>query len=345
MRAWRVHEYGQPLDVLQLDTIPIPEPGPGEARVKVQAIPLNLNDIERINGGNMMVIPPLPSIPGMEVMGIVDAVGAGAETWQGKRVVANAAGAVGGYAEYTICPVISMFEMPGDIPLPEAAAIYFPFHLAWLGLFERGELKAGDSVLVHAAAGGAGSAAVQLAVHAGAKVFATAGSKEKVELCRELGAHVAINYREENFAEIVLAETDNRGVDVVFDTVGPGVFEDSLKVTAYNGRYVLMGFAGDKSKADEPWIVPRKVLAGNLKLCGVLLSYSAPEAATFIKQMAGFNFLSRDLGQQINDSIIELIRSNAIHPVIGKLAPFEEIPQAIHAMGNRETTGRIIITL
>ncbi len=345
MRAWRVHEYGQPLDVLQLDVIPIPEPGPGDVRVKVQGIPLNLNDIERINGGNMMVIPPLPSIPGMEVMGVVDACGEGAEAWLGKRVVANANGAVGGYAEYTLCGSTSIFEMPEDIPLPDAAALYFPFHLAWLGLFERGELQAGESVLIHAAAGGAGSAAVQLAVHAGAKVFATAGSKEKVELCRELGAHVAINYREENFAEIVMAETNNRGVDVVFDNVGPGVFEDSLKVTAYNGRYVLMGFAGDKSKADEPWIVPRKILAGNLKLCGVLLSYGTPEAATFVKQMMGFNFLSRDLGQQINDKIIELVRSKAIHPVIGRVAGFEEIPQAIHAMGNRETTGRVIITL
>src|SRR6202042_1146540 len=103
MRAWRVHEYGQPLDVLQLDVIPIPEPGPGDVRVKVQGIPLNLNDIERINGGNMMVIPPLPSIPGMEVMGVVDATGEGAEAWLGKRVVANANGAVGGYAEYTLC--------------------------------------------------------------------------------------------------------------------------------------------------------------------------------------------------------------------------------------------------
>src|SRR6195952_2047490 len=338
MRAWRVHEWGQPLEVLQMDEVPIPEPGDGELRVKVQGIPLNLNDLERITGGNMMVIPPLPCTPGMEVFGIVDAAGEGAEQWLGKRVATTTNQATGGYAEYVVCGTVSMFEMPEDIPLPDAAALFFPFHLAWLGLFERGELKAGESVLIHAAAGGAGSAAIQLAVNAGAKVFATAGSAEKVQLCRDLGAQVAINYREENFAEIVMAETGNKGVDVVFDNVGPGVFEDSLKVTAYNGRYVLMGFAGDKTKADEPWIVPRKVLAGNLKLCGVLMSYGPPEAATFVKQMMGFNFLSRDLGQQINDSIIELVRSKAIHPVIGRVATFEEIPQAIHAMGNRETT-------
>jgi len=345
MRAWRVHEYGQPMDVLQLDTVPLPEPGPGELRVRVQGIALNLNDLERITGGNMMVVPPLPTIPGMEVMGVVDACGPGAQRWQGERVVATTAGATGGYAQYAICPAVSMFAMPADIPLPDAAALYFPFHLAWLGLFERADLKAGESVLIHAAAGGAGSAAVQLAAHAGARVFATAGTEDKLELCRELGAHVAINYRDTDFSAVVMAETGNRGVDVVFDNVGPGVFDQSLKCTAYNGRYVMMGFAGDKTKADEPFIVPRRVLAGNLKLCGVLLSYAAPEMAVFVKQAMGFNFLSRELGQQITDSVLELVRAKEVHAVIGKVAAFEEIPAAIAAMANRDTMGRVVISL
>ena len=345
MRAWRVHEWGQPLDVLQLDTIPIPEPGPGEVRVRVQAIPLNLNDLERITGGNMMVIPPLPCIPGMEVMGVVDAAGAGAESWLGKRVVSTTNGATGGYAEYTICGTVSMFEMPEDIPLPDAAALFFPFHLAWLGLFERGKLKSGESVLIHAAAGGAGSAAVQLAANAGARVFATAGSEEKLALCRELGADVTINYKEQDFAEVVLAETDNRGVDVVFDNVVAGIFEQTLKCVAYDGRLVMMGFAGDKTKADEPFIIPRKVMAANIQLSGVLMSYAAPETVTIVKQMMGFNFLPRALGQQINDNIIDLVRSKKVRTVIGRQSPFEEIPQAIAAMGHRDTTGRIIITI
>ena len=196
MRAWRTHEYGQPREVLRLDTVPVPDPGPGEVRVRVQAIPLNLNDLERITGGNMMVRPDLPYSPGMEVMGVVDACGPGAEAWQDQRVVALPKGAHGGFAEHAICPAVSVFSMPDDIPLPDAAALYFPFHLAWLGLFDRADLQEGESVLIHAAAGGSGSAAVQLAVHAGARVFATAGSDEKVQLCRDLGAHVAVNYRE-----------------------------------------------------------------------------------------------------------------------------------------------------
>src|SRR6478609_239750 len=258
MRAWRTHEYGRPTEVLRLDTVPIPEPEAGELRIRVQAIPFNLNDLERITGGNMMVRPELPYSPGMEVMGVVDACGAGAEKWLGVRVVAMPRQAFGGYAEYAVCPAVSVFAMPDDIPFPDAAALYFPFHLAWLGLFDRGDLKAGESVLIHAAAGGSGTAAVQLAVNAGATVFATAGSDEKVKLCQELGAHFAINYRDQDFAEVVLAETANRGVDVVFDNVGPAVFDQSVKCIAYNGRYLLMGFASDKTKVDEPSIVPRR---------------------------------------------------------------------------------------
>ena len=345
MRAWRVHQWGQPLEVLQLDEVPVPDPGPGEVRVQVQAIPLNLNDMERITGLNMMVTPELPCTPGMEVMGVVDACGEGAEAFLGRRVVATTKGASGGYAEYAICPTVSAFEMPDDVALPDAAALYFPFHLAWLGLFDRAELRAGETVLIHAAAGGSGTAAVQLAVDAGATVFATAGTEEKLQLCRELGAQFTINYRDQDFAEVVLAETDGRGVDVVFDNVGPEVFDDSLKATAYNGRYLMMGFASDKSKADEPSIVPRRVIAANIKLCGVLLSYAEPEFAAMLKQLMGFNFLPRETGQRITDSIVELVRAGRVRPVIGQQVGFEAIPEAIVAMANRETTGRTIVSL
>ena len=141
--------------------------------------------------------------------------------------MATTKGALGGFAEYAICPAAATFEMPDDIPLPDAAALYFPFHLAWLGLFDRAELQAGETVLIHAAAGGSGSAAVQLAHHAGARSSPPPGRDEKVELCRELGADVAIDYTTDDFAEVVLAETDDAGVDVVFDNVGEAVIEQS----------------------------------------------------------------------------------------------------------------------
>jgi NADPH2:quinone reductase len=344
MRAWRTHEYGaRPTEVLRLDTVPIPVPDPGEVRVRVQAIPLNLNDLERINGGNMAVRPEFPYSPGMEVMGVVDGCGAGAEEWMGARVAAMPKQAYGGYAEYAICPAVSTFALPDDVPLPDAAALYFPFHLAWLGLFDRADLQPGESVLIHAAAGGSGSAAVQLAKWKGARVFATAGTDEKVALCRELGADVAINYSTEDFAEVVLRETENRGVDVVFDNVGDAVWAASVKSTAYNGRYVMMGAASDKTKVDEPFVVPRQVIAANIKLCGALLAYATPEIAAFVKQAVGYNFAPRELGEHMMTSILELVRSGDIRPVIGSVVPFDELPAAIDAMGKRQTTGRTIV--
>jgi NADPH2:quinone reductase len=346
MRAWRTHEYGpRPTEVLKLDSVPVPEPLAGELRVRVQAIPLNLNDLERITGGNMMMRPELPYSPGMEVMGVVDACGEGSDGWQGKRVVAMPKGANGGFAEYAICPVVSAFEMPESIPLPDAAALYFPFHLSWLGLFDRADLRAGESVLIHAAAGGSGSAAVQLAVQAGARVFATASSEEKLNLCRELGADVAINYKESDFEQVVMDETGNRGVDVVFDNVGAAVMEKSMNCIAYNGRYLMMGFASDKTVADEKLIVPRRVAIGNLKLCGVLLAYVQDEMAAMLKRGMGWNFASNRLGEAITRKIVELVLDKKVKPVVGKVVEFEEIPAAIEAMANRETVGRTIAKL
>ncbi len=345
MRAWRTHRYGPPSEVLKLDTVPIPAPGAGELLVRVQAIPLNLNDLERITGGNMMVRPELPYSPGMEVMGVVETCGPGADDWRGKRVVAMPKGANGGFAEYAVCPVVSAFEMPEAIPLPDAAALYFPFHLAWLGLFDRADLRAGESVLIHAAAGGSGSAAIQLAVHAGARVFATAGSDAKLALCRELGAEIAINYRDSDFAQIVMEKTGDRGVDVVFDNVGEAVMQKSMNCLAYNGRYLMMGFASDKTVADEKLIVPRRILTGNFKLCGVLLAYAPQGMARMLKKGMGWNFVSDGLGEKITREIVELVLARKVRPVIGRVVEFDQIPAAIEAMANRETVGRTIVKL
>jgi NADPH:quinone reductase len=345
MRAWRTHEYGRPTDVLRLDTVPIPTPEAGELLVKVQAIPFNLNDLERITGGNMMVRPELPYSPGMEVMGIVEACGEGTEQWQGRRVVAMPKGAHGGFAEYAVCPAASTFEMPDSIPLPGAAALYFPFHLAWLGLFDRAELQAGESVLIHAAAGGSGSAAIQLAVNAGARVFATAGTDDKLKLCRELGADIAINYNTTAFADVVLTETQNKGVDVVFDNVGEAVMEPSMKCTKYNGRYVMMGFASNKVVADEPFLVPRRLMLGNFKLCGVMLAYARPDVSEFLKTGMGWNFVPAELGEQIMRDVVDLVVAGKVRPVVGNVVEFGEIPAAIEAMANRETVGRTVVVL
>ncbi len=345
MRAWQVHEYGEPEDVLQLDEVPVPEPGPGELQVRVQAIPLNLNDMERITGKNMMVRPPLPTIPGMEVMGIVEACGEGTSDRLGERVVAVPSRAFGGFAEYAVCPTESAFEMDAEIPLPDAAALYFPFHLAWLGLFDRAKLKEGESVLIHAAAGGSGSAAIQAAKHVGARVFATASTEAKLDLCRRLGADVAINYTESNFAEIVLDQTEGKGVDVVFDNVGESVMADSMKCIAYDGRYLIMGFASDKSVADEKFLVPRSIAAGNFNLCGAMLAYVSEEAAKAMKRGPGWNFVPESTGQRVMREINALVLERRIQPVIGQVVDFEQLPNAIIDIASRKTTGRTIVRL
>ncbi len=151
MRAWRTHEYGEPLDVLQLDEVAVPEPGAGEVLVRALGIPFNLNDLERITGGNMMVRPELPYSPGMETMGIVDACG------PGRRGAARASGSspsrsrrTAGSPSTRSVPRSPRSRCPTTIPLPDAAALFFPFHLAWLGLFDRAELQAGETVLIHA---------------------------------------------------------------------------------------------------------------------------------------------------------------------------------------------------
>ena len=343
MRAWRTHVYGPPLEALHLDEVDVPAPDANEVRVRVHAIPLNLNDLERITGGNMMVEPGLPYSPGMEVMGVVDACGQGAEPWLGRRVVATTKSATGGYAEYALCPAVSTFDMPESIPLPDAAALYFPFHLAWLGLFDRADLQAGETVLVHAGAGGSGSAAIQLAVHRGATVFATAGTDEKVALCKKLGATVAVNYGATEFADIVLAETANRGVDVVFDNVGASVFAPSLKCTAYNGRYLMMGFASDKRVADEAFVVPRQLALANIKLCGVLFAYASDDMAALVKTAMGWNFAPGRLGDQIMRDVVELAERGEVHAVVGDVVDFADIPSAITAMADRKTIGRTVV--
>jgi NADPH2:quinone reductase len=238
-----------------------------------------------------------------------------------------------------------MFDMPEDIPLPDAAALFFPFHLAWLGLFDRAELRAGETVLVHAAAGGSGSAAVQLAANAGARVIATAGTDEKLALCRELGADVAINYCDGDFSEVVLAETQNAGVDVVFDNVGEAVLEPSLKCTRYNGRYVMMGFASNKLVADEPFLVPRRLALANVRLCTVMLAYADRDMSEFLKTAMGWNFVPAALGARIMSEIVDLVRAQKVRAVVGRVIDFADIPAEIEAMANRETTGRTVAVL
>jgi NADPH2:quinone reductase len=200
-------------------------------------------------------------------------------------------------------------------------------------------------VLIHAAAGGAGSAAIQLAKNAGARVFATASSEAKLEFCRELGADVVINYEETDFSEIVLAETEGRGVNVIFDNVGERFMQQSMRSIAYDGRYLIMGFASDKSFVDEKLIVPRSVSAGNFSICGVMLAYIGEAMAPMIKRGPGWNFVPSKKGDEIMQKINQLALDKKIKPIIGHVAGFEDLPGALDDLSNRRTMGRTVIKL
>jgi NADPH2:quinone reductase len=342
MRAWRVHEFGEPAAALQLDEVPDPSAGPGELLVRVAAITLNFNDVDGVRGRYRTVAPPLPYTPGMEVLGRVEDAGPGAESWIGKRVVSIPNGAFGGYAELAIGPSAMAFEMPPASALPDtpAAAVYFPFHLSWLALHERARLQEGETVLIHAAAGGIGSAAVQLATLAGARVIATAGSAAKLELCRSLGADVAINYTESDFVDAVLDATDGRGVDVAFDSVGGEVTTKTFRCMAFNGRHLLVGFASGIEAEDEG-IVPRPVLFGNFSLYGVCHAYVDDPAV--LKAMSGYNFPSHADGERVHAQILRLVLDGSLRPVVGNEVAFGDLPRALQAMADRESMGRNVV--
>ncbi len=340
MKAWRVHKYGAPREILRLDDVDPPTPGDGELKIRVTSVTLNFNDLDGIHGRYKTVPRPVPYIPGMEVLGIVEECGAGTDSWLGRRVVAIPSGAFGGYAEYVVAPAAMAFEMPTDMPEREAAAIFMPFHLAWLALYERARVQAGETLLVHAGAGGAGSAALQLGVHAGARVIATAGSAEKTKLCLELGAEIAVNYRDTDFVEAVLDATDGRGVDVAFDAVSGDVTLQTFRCMAFNGRHILAGFASGIELEDEG-LVPRPVLFGNFSLVGVCHAYV--DDPVVFKRMTGFNFPSHHDGEQLHNELLALLAAGKVRAVVGQEVQFDELPAALEAMEERRTIGRTVV--
>jgi NADPH2:quinone reductase len=337
-----VHRYGAPRDVLELDEVDEPNPEAGELKIRVTSVTLNFNDLDGIHGRYKTVPRPVPYIPGMEVLGVVEGCGAGTESWLGRRVVAIPSGAFGGYAEYVVAPAAMAFEMPSDMAEPEAAAIFMPFHLAWLALYERARLQSGETLLVHAGAGGAGSAALQLGVHAGARVFATAGSAEKTRLCLELGAELAINYRETDFAEAVLDATDGRGVDVAFDAVSGDVTLKTFRCMAFNGRHILAGFASGIEQEDEG-LIPRPVLFGNFSLVGVCHAYV--DDPMVFKRLSGFNFPAHRDGEQLHAELLALFAAGKLRAIVGQHVPFLELPSALDAVEQRRTVGRTVVSV
>jgi NADPH2:quinone reductase len=340
IRAWRVHRYGEPDDALQIDDVDEAVPGPGQVVVQTATTPLNFNEVDGCFGRYRTVDPPLPYTLGMEAVGEVIRAGEGCDDWIGRRVVATAAGAFGAHAQQVLADADMTFDAPESLDDIQAAAFFFPFHVAHLSLVERGHLEAGQTLLVHAGAGGVGSAAVQLGAALGARVIATAGSDEKLALCRELGADLAINYRTDDVAAAALDATAGKGVDVVCDLVGGDTTTRTFPCVAHGARYVLAGFSGG-IEAEDSGITPRPILFGNFDLCGVMLSYRSDPAA--VKRASGFNLFSRTDGERVQAHLVELLDAGSIRTVVARTAPWTELPAELALLASRATTGRTVL--
>jgi len=348
VRAWQVTRYGRPTEALELLDVPEPAPGPGEIQVRTTASVCNYNEVDGCHGRYLTIDPPLPYTLGMEFVGEVIGAGPGAEAWIGRRVMASGRGATGAHAEVAVGPTAMAFEAPARLADAEAAAFFYPFHLAFLGLHERGRLRAGETVLVHAAAGGVGSAAVQLAVAAGARVIATAGSAEKLAFAKQLGADVAIDYRDQDFAEAVLDLTARKGVDVCFDGVGGAVTMQSLRCLARNGRHLVVGFASGIEAEEVPAVSGRVLCFGNFDLVGVILGYLDDEVGEIAGSLMPvpvprFNPAPASLGRRVQAALLDLLDAGKIRPIVGRTVAFERLPQALDEMESRTTIGRVVV--
>jgi putative PIG3 family NAD(P)H quinone oxidoreductase len=241
MRAATVTEPGGP-EVLTISELPDPEPGPGDVLVDIAATAVNRADLLQRQG----FYPPPPGasgVIGLECSGTIAAVGGGVTGWAvGTPVCALLAG--GGYADRVVVPAGQVMPVPDGVDLVTAAALPEVACTVWSNVFMVAGLQPGEGFLVHGGAGGIGTMAIQLAAALGARVFATAGSAEKLELCRSLGAEVAISYREEDFVEVVRARTDDRGADVILDNMGAKYLARNVSVLADEGRLVIIGMQG-----------------------------------------------------------------------------------------------------
>jgi NADPH2:quinone reductase len=233
----------------------------------------------------------------------------------------------GGYAEVTHADVDGVVPIPDGMPFEEAAAFFINYQTGWFGLHRRAKLESGEVVLVHAGAGGVGSAAIQLAKAAGATVIATAGSPEKVELCRQLGADLAVDYSSDDFVEAVKQFTQGRGADVVYDPVGGDVFDRSTKCIAFEGRIVVVGFTSGRF----PSLAANHVLVKNYSVVGLhwgLYRQRAPELIT-----------------PATEELFRLYESGSIRPHIGRSAPLAGALDLLRAVGARETTGKSVLVV
>ncbi|MHB8507432.1 MAG: NADPH:quinone oxidoreductase family protein [Candidatus Dormibacteria bacterium] len=326
MKAWVVRAWGAP-DSMSWEDVELGDVGPDHVRIRVAASAINFFDALMI-GGTYQVKPTFPFTPGGEVAGVVESAPAGGELKSGDRVMAGLVPAglgYGGYAEVTDTLPGLVRRIPDEMPFEDAAALNIVYQTAHFALHRRARLQAGEVLLVHGAAGGTGTACIQLGKAAGATVIATAGSDEKVALCLELGADHAINYRTGDFVEQVKRVTDGRGADVIFDPVGGDVFDRSTRCIAFEGRLVVIGFTSGRI----PEARANHLLVKNYSVVG--LHWGAYEQH------------NPGLIQACAEDLFRLYREARIKPHISATYPLAEAPRALNAVASGKTTGKVLL--
>jgi NADPH2:quinone reductase len=325
MTAIAIRAPGGP-EMLVAEQRPVPQPGDGEVLVKVAAAGVNRPDVMQRMGH----YPPpkgATDIPGLEIAGEVVALGAGVTRWKlGDTVMALVVG--GGYAEYCLAHESHCLPVPAGLSLKEAAAIPETFFTVWHNLFERGKIKSGETLLLHGGSSGIGTAAIQLAHEAGARVITTAGSSEKCEACRTLGADLAVNYKTEDFVAATKAATGGRGADVILDMVGGDYIERNYEAAAVEGRVVQIAFQGSpKAMVDF-----RRIMLKRLTHTGsVLRSRPIADKAA--------------IARGVEQNVLPLIAAGKVRPVMDSTFPLAQASAAHARMEASAHIGKIVLTV
>jgi NADPH2:quinone reductase len=324
MRAWQVERLGEPIDVMSLNDVDVPTIGPDQVLVKARAIAINFPDA-LLAKGEYQVKPELPFIPGLELCGEVVQVGANVtHLTVGQRVIASKIGLL---AEFAALDAALVFPAPESLSDEEAAALYIGHQTGYFGLHRRAHLQKGETLLVHAAAGGVGTAAVQLGKAAGARVIGVVGSAAKIEVATQAGADHVIDRSSEDFVAVVNELTAGNGADVIYDPVGGDVFERSAKCIAFEGRIIVVGFASGAvgvAKANH-------ALVKNYGILGLHWGLYATKEPQLVVEA--------------HRELTKLADAGLVRPVIGKTFPFEKASEAIQQLAGGTTVGRLVVTI
>jgi NADPH2:quinone reductase len=318
MKAIRVKEFGGP-DVLRLEQVTAPKPGAGEVLVRIHAS--GVNPVETyIRAGKYARLPELPYTPGNDGAGVVEEVGADVREFKAGDRVYTAGSISGTYAEFALCRKEQIHPLPANVSFAQGAAIGTPYATAYRGLFQRAVAKPGETVLVHGASGGVGTAAVQLARARGLRVFGTAGSDEGLKLVREQGAHEMFDHRVSEHFEQVMKATNGHGVDVIVEMLANVNLGKDLNILAKRGRVVVIGSRGPVE------INPRDAMQRDADVRGMILPNTPPA------EMAS-----------IHAALVAGLENGTLRPVIGKEFPLAEAAQAHQAMMKSGALGKIVL--